>query len=113
MMAPPPPTPPPHTDAVLEPWHFADAECSVVIYYSFPVREAKTELQKKKKPAPVSGVRTERHLWLKLLLRAVCPWQIYLLGLLPSILSKAGAVNSLSCEHKGDNAGKGTGHSAY
>jgi len=60
---------PPDSSAALEPWHFTNAQCSVVIYYSFPVRKAKTELQReKKKPAPVSEVRTERHLWFKVLL---------------------------------------------
>lgn len=84
-------SPPPDTDATLEPWHFTSTECSVVIYYSFTVREAKTELHKN--PAPVSGVKTERHLWLTLLLQAVCPWQIYLLSpLLCILLSKAGVL---------------------
>lgn len=36
----------PDTNATLEPWHFTSAECSLVIYYSFPVREAKTASEK-------------------------------------------------------------------
>ena len=42
----PPFLPAPDTDAPLEPWHFAGAACSVVIYYSFPVREAETASEK-------------------------------------------------------------------
>jgi hypothetical protein len=37
----------PDANTALEPWHFTGAECSLVIYYSFPVREAETELQEK------------------------------------------------------------------
>lgn len=36
----------PDTNATLEPWHFTSAECSLVIYYSFSVREAKTASEK-------------------------------------------------------------------
>lgn len=84
---------PPDTDAALGPWHSTGAECSVVIYYSFAIREAKPELQTKKTPALVSGVRTERHLWLRLRLRALCPWQIYLLSpLFYILLSRSGLL---------------------
>lgn len=110
MMAPPPHHP--DTDATLEPWHFPGAECSVVIYYSFPVREATTELQKK----------TCSSLWSEN--RGICGsnfcFELFLLGkftclALCSVFSQREreAINSICCEDKWDNAGKGTWHNAY